>query len=203
MRREAETLYCLEGMVITAGAVFDWLADGLGILDSPADSARLAETVADTQGVFVLPALQGVGSPHADYSRHALVGGLTRGATRAHVVRAAMEGLAFRTREILDAVYADPALPRPNALRVDGGASANDVLMQIQANALGQPVERMAPLEATAYGAALLAGQATGLWDNDAPERLRQVDRVFEPQWTEDERNERFSAWQRACGLAD
>lgn len=203
MRRGTETLYCLEGMVITAGAVFDWLSEGLGILDGPSASAGLAETVVDTQGVFVLPALQGLGSPHADFSRRALLGGLTRGTTRAHIVRAAMEGIAFRTREMLDAIYSDRDLPRPNALRVDGGASANDVLMQIQADVLGRPVERMAPLEATAFGAALLAGQATGLWEGGDVEGLRRVDRVFEPHWTEDERNDRFSAWRLACGLAD
>ena len=201
MRRGSETLYCLEGMIITAGAVFDWLSEGLGILDSPADSAQLAETVADTEGVFVLPALQGLGSPHADFSRQAHIGGLTRGTTQGHIVRAAMEGIAFRTREMLDAVYADPDLPQPEALRVDGGASANEVLMQIQANALGRPVERMTPLEATAYGAALLAGRATGIWNDADFEHFRRVDRRFEPQWSEDERNGRFAAWRSACGL--
>lgn len=200
-RRAGETLYCLEGMVITAGAVFDWLANGLGLFGAPKDAAALAASVPDSHGVFVLPALQGLGSPHADPTRHALIGGLTRGATRAHVVRAAMEGVAFRVREMLDRVYADADLPRPDVVPVDGGAAANDVFLQIQADVFGRPVERMAPLEATAFGAAMLAGQSGGMWDAQAAGALRRVDRTFEPTWSADERETRFTAWQRCCRL--
>jgi glycerol kinase len=201
IRQNGETSYCVEGMVITAGAVFDWLADGLGALENPAQAGALAASVEDTHGVFMLPALQGLGAPYHDLERRALIGGLTRGATKAHVARAAMEGIAFRVREMLDRIYEDSGLPRPSILAVDGGASANDLFMQIQADALGQPVERMAPIEATAFGAAILAGQAEGVWGPDAVDRLRKIDRTFEPTWSAEEREERFDGWRRACGL--
>jgi glycerol kinase len=201
IRQNGETSYCVEGMVITAGAVFDWLADGLGALENPAQAEVLAASVTDTHGVFMLPALQGLGAPYHDLERSAFIGGLTRGATKAHVARAAMEGIAFRVREMLDRIYEDSGLPRPSVLAVDGGASANNLFMQIQADALGQPVERMAPIEATAFGAAILAGQAEGVWGPDAVDRLRKIDRTFEPTWSAEEREERFDGWRRACGL--
>jgi glycerol kinase len=201
IRQNGETSYCVEGMVITAGAVFEWLADGLGTLENPAQADALAASVEDTHGVFMLPALQGLGAPYHDLERSALIGGLTRGATKAHVARAAMEGIAFRVREMLDRIYEDSGLPRPSILAADGGASANDLFMQIQADALGQPVERMAPIEATAFGAAILAGQAEGVWGSDAVDQLRKIDRTFEPTWSAEERDERFDGWRRACGL--
>ena len=200
-RLNGTTTFCIEGMVQTAGAVFDWLAGGLGIMNSAAEAAALAATVEDSHGVFVLPAFQGLGSPYGDPTRHALIGGLTRGATRAHVVRAAMEGVAFRVREMVDRVYLDTELPRPDVLRVDGGAAANDTFMQIQADVLGQPVERMDPLEATAFGAALLAGQHVGLWGSDAATELRRVGATVNPSWSADERDARLAAWREACGL--
>jgi glycerol kinase len=201
IRQKGKTSYCIEGMIITAGAVFDWLAHGLGILDDPAQADVLAASVEDTHGVYMLPALQGLGAPHQDAERTAFIGGLTRGATKAHVARAAMEGVAFRVREMLDRIYEDTDLPRPSILAADGGASANDLFMQIQADALGQPVERMAPIEATAFGAAVLAGQAKGVWGPDAANQLRRIDRTFEPTWSDEEREERFESWRRACGL--
>jgi glycerol kinase len=201
IRQKGETSYCVEGMVITAGAVFDWLADGLGALDDPAQAAAVAASVEDTHGVFMLPALQGLGAPHLDLERRALIGGLTRGATKAHVTRAAMEGIAFRVREMLDRIYEDSGLPRPAGLAVDGGASANDLFMQVQADVLGQPVERMAPIEATVFGAAVLAGQAEAVWGADAVDQLRKIDRTFEPTWSAEEGEERFDNWRRACGL--
>jgi glycerol kinase len=201
IRQNGETSYCVEGMVITAGAVFDWLADGLGAMENPAQAGALAASVKDTHGVYMLPALQGLGAPYLDLERSALIGGLTRGATKAHVARAAMEGIAFRVREMLDRIYEDSGLPRPSTLAADGGASANDLFMQIQADALGQPVERMAPIEATAFGAAILAGQAEGVWGSDAVDQLRKIDRTFEPTWSAEERDERFNNWRRACGL--
>lgn len=195
------TVYCLEGMVITAGAMFDWLAHGLGVIDAPAESEPLAESVPDANGVWILPALQGIGTPHFDFMRAAEIGGLTRGASKAHIARAAMEGVAFRVREMVDAVYGATGLRRPETLRVDGGAAANNLLMQIQANALGLPVERMSPLEATGWGACVLAGRGIGLWTEDEIARMRSIDRVFEPVWHEDEREARYAAWRRACGL--
>jgi len=199
-RRSQDTAYCLEGMVITAGAVFDWLVR-LGVLESVSAAAEAAASVPDTHGVFFLPALQGLGSPHSLPERHGVFEGLTLGASASHLVRAAMEGVAFRVREMLDGVYEGSGLVQPEVLRVDGGGAANDVLMQIQANALGCPVERMKPLEATAFGAALLAGEACGVWEPWTTSSLRQADRIFEPQWSEDEREERFARWRQTCRL--
>ena len=202
-RRDGVLTFCIEGMVVTAGATFDWLANGLGILESPSAAAEVAASVPDSHGVYVLPALQGLGTPHADTARHAVIGGLTRGATAAHVVRAAVEGVAFRVREMIDRVYVDLDMAPPDALRVDGGAAANDVLLQCQADVLGRPVERMAPLEATAFGAGVLAGEACGMWDAAASAASRRVDRVFEPQWSADERDSRFATWRGLCQLPE
>ena len=188
--------YCLEGMVITAGAVFDWLA-GVGLLSSPAQAGRSAASVGDTHGVSFLPALQGLGTPYSRPERHGAFEGLTLGASAGHLVRAATEGVAYRVREMVDAVYRDSGLSRPESLRADGGAAENDVLMQIQADVLGRPVERMSPVEATGFGAALLAGEARGLWKPWSSPRMRRIDRVFEPRWSEDEREARFQAWQK------
>ncbi len=199
-RRGDHRTYCLEGMVYTAGAVFDWLAD-LGMIDSPDSAASVAASVEDSQGLFFLPSLQGLGTPHVDPGRRAMFGGLYLGATTGHFVRAAMEGVAFRVREMVDSIYLDAELPQPEVLRVDGGAAANDVLMQLQANIMGRPVERMQPLDATAYGAALLAGESCGIWEPWSTSKLRQTDRVFEPQWNDDQREERFHQWKEACQL--
>lgn len=199
-RRGDQWTYCLEGMVYTAGAVFDWLT-GLGMIENPAGAATMAADVEDTQGLFFLPSLQGLGTPHIDPERRAVFGGLYLGATAAHFVRAAMEGVAFRVREMVDRIYLDAGLQQPEVLRVDGGAAANNVLMQLQANILGRPVERIRPLEATAYGAALLAGEGVGMWEPWSTANLRRTDRVFEPQWDDDQREERFHRWKKACQL--
>ncbi len=197
-RRDGELTWCIEGMVITAGAVFDWLVNGLGIMDDVTQAAEMAGSVQDSHGVYFLPALQGLGSPHNQPEKHGTIAGLTLGASDAHIVRAAMEGVAFRVREMLDSVYTGADLPEPESLRVDGGASANDVLMQILANALGRPVERMNPIEATAFGAALLAGEACGVWEPWSTSGMHLIDRVFEPEWNEEEREEKFDAWRKA-----
>jgi glycerol kinase len=201
MKKGERVECCVEGMVITAGAVFDWLAHGLGIIADPADSAAVAAEVTDAEGVYVLPALQGLGSPHFDPDARMHIGGLSRGSTRAHVVRAAMEGVAFRVREMLDAIYRAPRLQNPGVLRADGGAAANDALMQIQADVLGVPVERMDPVEATAYGAALLAGLGSGVWSDSDVQAFRRVERIFEPRWADDERDARYATWRTACSL--
>jgi len=200
-RVDGETEFCIEGMVITAGAVLDWLSGGLGLLDDPAQANVIGAEAEDNGGVFVLPALQGLGSPHGDTERRGLITGLSRGTRKEHLVRAMLEGIAFRVRDVLDAIYVGAQLPRPAALRADGGASANDLLMQLQADALGQPVERMQPIEATAFGAALLAGIGVGLVSPTAWASLRRVDRAFLPRLGTDERNQRFAAWRSACGL--
>jgi glycerol kinase len=194
--------YCVEGMVITAGAVFNWLAD-LGMIESPEASASVAAGADDSGGVFFLPSLQGLGTPHVDLERRAMFGGLYLGATAAHLVRAVMEGVAFRVRQMVDQIYLDAGVPRPDALRADGGAAANDVLMQLHADVTGFPVECAKPLEATAYGAAMLAGEACGVWEPWSTAGLRKSDRVFEPKWSEDQREERFHRWKKACGFIE
>jgi glycerol kinase len=199
-RRGDSYNYCLEGMVFTAGAVFDWLT-GLGFIEHPSAAAAVAGGVEDSHGVFFLPSLQGLGTPHVDPERRAFFGGLTLGATAAHFVRAAVEGVAFRVREMVDQIYQDSDLPLPELMRVDGGAAANDVFMQLLADVLGRPVDRMQPLEATAYGAAFLAGESCGLWEPWSIVHSRRSDRVFEPAWSEDQREERFQQWKRACQL--
>ena len=199
-RRGEHRPYCVEGMVITAGAVFNWLTE-LGMIESPEAASALASTVDDSHGLFFLPSLQGLGTPHIEPERRGVFGGLSLGATSAHFVRAAMEGVAFRVKEMVEQIYLDADLPRPDALRADGGAAANDLLMQLHADALGFPIERMQPLEATAYGTALLAGEACGIWEPWSTTELRRTDRVFEPQWSDDERETRFQQWKEACQL--
>jgi glycerol kinase len=191
--------FLLEGMVITAGAMFDWLAGGLELVKNPQETAAIAASVADSGGVFVLPALQGLGTPYGNPEQRAVIGGLSRAVSKAHVVRAALEGVAARVREALDQIYVDaPELERPRSLRVDGGATGNDVLMQIQADILGLPVERHAVAEATALGAAICAGETAGLWDAEMGASLRQTDAVFEPQWSTDQRETFFDNWRKS-----
>src|SRR5919198_2294294 len=156
--------FCLEGTAITAGAAITWLRDGLGLIRDAAGSARLAASVPDSGGGWAVPAFQGLGTPYMDATARAVVGGLSRATTRAHVVRAMLEGIAWRCREVYDALRADLPYPAPATLRADGGAAQNDVLLQLQADAIGVPVERAAVLEAGALGAAWLAGLATGVW---------------------------------------
>lgn len=160
--RGGEKTFLLEGMVITAGAVFSWLTR-LGILDTSSQAASFGNTTTDAHGVSFLPALQGLGTPHSTHDRFGAFEGLTLATSKEHIVSAAIEGVAFRIREMVDQIYRDSALPRPDTLRVDGGAAENDLLMQIQSNVMGCPIERMKPTEATAYGAALLAGEACGI----------------------------------------
>ncbi len=198
-----ERTWCLEGTVVTAGAAVQWLRDGLGIIDSPAQTGPLAASVADSGGVWVVPALQGLGTPHMDFDGRAVVGGISRHTTAAHVVRALFDGIACRTREALDALGADVGTPRPERLRVDGGAAANDVLLQSLADTLGQPVERPETVQATALGIAFLAGLATGVWSG--VDELRQTWRsggLFEPSISEDEREQRYDAWRKVVAAA-
>ncbi len=189
--------FCLEGTAITAGAAVTWLRDGLGIIASPDESATLASSVADTGGVWMIPALQGLGTPYLDPAARAVVGGISRATRRAHIVRAVLEGIAWRCREVYEALRADCPHPAPPVLRADGGMAANDVLLQTQADALGIPIERPAVREAAALGAAYLAGLATGVWtDTGDLGRAWQRDAVFEPRLGADERDARFAAWR-------
>jgi glycerol kinase len=195
--------FCLEGTAITAGAAITWLRDGLGVIRAPEETAALAAAVPDAGGAWAIPAFQGLGTPHMDPAARAVLGGLSRATGRAQLVRALLEGIAWRCREVYDALRAEVPHPPPDVLRADGGAARNDLLLQLQADALGLPVERPAVLQAAALGAGYLAGLATGVWGS--PEDLRHAwrrDRLFEPALPAAEREERFAAWQRHLSAA-
>jgi glycerol kinase len=197
-----ETAYALEGSVFVAGAAVQWLRDGLGLIGSAAETEALAESVPDTGGVFVVPAFAGLGAPYWDPAARGTIVGLTRGTTRAHLVRATLEAIAHQSCDVVEAMAADRGAPLL-ALRVDGGASANDFLMQRQADLLGIPVERAAVAESTALGAAALAGLAAGLWPSpDAFAAQWQAGRIFEPRLSEDKRASLRHAWRRAVERA-
>ena len=190
--------YALEGAVFIAGAAIQWLRDGLGLLAKAAESERHARSVDDSLGVHVVPAFVGLGAPYWDAEARGAVLGLTRGVTRAHLVRATLESLAFQTRDVADAMAADAGGPL-HALRVDGGAAANDFLMQFQADLLGVPVERPALVETTAVGAAHLAGLAVGFWRT--PKELaamRRKGRRFRPRMAAERREALYRGWQEA-----
>jgi glycerol kinase len=197
-QRAGVPTFCLEGTAITAGAAITWLRDGLGVLSSPEESASLAASVPDAGGAWAVPAFQGLGTPYMDAAARALIGGLSRATTRAHVVRAVLEGIAWRCREVYDALRADCPHAPPATLRADGGAARNDVLLQLQADALGLPLERPAVVQAGALGVGYLAGLATGVWASaDELAGAWQLDRAFEPRLGPAERDARFAAWRR------
>ena len=184
--------------MFVAGAVVQWLRDELHLITEAADSEYFAQKVPDSAGVYLVPAFTGLGAPYWDmYARGALVG-LTRGAGRDHIIRAALESIAYQTADVLAAMEADAGVPL-RELRVDGGASANNFLMQFQADIIGRTLCRPQIRETTALGAAYLAGLAVGYWQS--PEQVRQnwaVDRVFRPQITAAERSRRLRGWQKA-----
>jgi glycerol kinase len=195
--------YCLEGSAITAGAAIQWLAQGLGIIKSPAESDAVARSVPDSGGAWAVPAFQGLGTPHMLAGARALFGGISRGTTHAHLVRALLESIAFRGREVLDTLVGAGASSPLTALRVNGGAARNDFLMQTLADVLGVAVERPTTIEAGAVGAAYLAGRAVGLWrDLDALQDTRRIERVFQPAWSTAEREERWTRWQQVLQVA-
>ena len=201
-----EVVYALEGSVFSAGATVQWLRDGLGIIETSAESERLASEVADNGGVYLVPAFSGLGAPYWDmYARGAIVG-LTRGSTASprregelsHVARAALESIAYQTRDILDAMSQDTGAPL-SSLRVDGGATDNRLLMQFQADVLGAPVVRSAVKETTALGAGYLAGLGVGFWDSPSDiEGLWQADETFVPAMGDERRERLYGEWRRA-----
>ncbi|TWU42134.1 glycerol kinase GlpK [Novipirellula artificiosorum] len=194
----SERQYALEGSIFIAGAIVQWLRDGLGIIDSSSEIEALASSVADTDGVYLVPALAGLGAPHWDaYARGTIVG-LSRGTTRAHIARAALEGIAFQVADVADAMIEDATRPIAQ-LRVDGGAAANNLLMQFQADILQVPVVRPKIIETTALGAAYLAGLASGFWsDRSELAKVWQTDRVFEPTMSATESQHRRGRWNDA-----
>jgi len=195
-------VYALEGSVFIAGAAIQWLRDGLQIIQNAGEVEALASSVESADGVYFVPAFVGLGAPHWDaYARGTLVG-MTRGTTRAHIARAALDAIALQSRDVLNAMHQDAGITL-SALRVDGGASQNDLLMQIQADVLGVAVQRPDVIETTALGAAYLAGLAVGFWPN--VETLAQqwrVGRTFEPRMSDAERDTLIGGWQRAIERA-
>lgn len=190
--------YALEGAIFVTGAAVQWLRDGLGIIATAADVEVLAGSVSDSGGVVFVPALAGLGAPFWDQAARGTLVGITRGTTAAHIARATLEAIAFQTRDVLDAMEADAGIGLTE-LRVDGGASANDLLMQLQADVLGCPVVRPRNVETTALGAAYLAGLAVGVWKDREEIRAHwREDRRFEPRWTDAERDRRYGEWLRA-----
>jgi len=193
-----ETEYAAEGSVFIAGAAIQWLRDGLQILKNAKETEAIAKSITSNEGVYFVPALVGLGAPHWDSRARGMIIGITRGTTRAHFVKAALEAIAYQTKDILDVLQKETRF-RLKTLRVDGGASANDFLVQFQADILGIPVERPKILEVTALGAAGLAGIAVGFWKNKEEfNRLRRIDRVFRPRMKRSEARRLHSKWQEA-----
>jgi glycerol kinase len=196
-RRGGALSYALEGAIFITGAALQWLRDGLGIITSASEAGPLASSVPDAGGVFLVPAFVGLGAPHWDpYARGTIVG-LTRGTTRAHVVRAAVEAMAYQTCDVIEAMEHDSGR-KLTELRVDGGAAVMDVLCQLQADLLGIPVRRPRQTETTALGAAFLAGLGAGIWSETDLGRLWKLDREFEPKMSRDQADAMQAEWRRA-----
>jgi len=194
--------YALEGSIFMAGAIVQWLRDGLGIIKTAPEIEKLAGSVPDNGGVYFVPAFAGLGAPHWDQYARGLMVGMTRGTTRAHIARAALEGIAFQVADVLSAMEADSGL-KLKELRVDGGACSNNLLMQFQADILDVPVVRPAVQETTALGAAYLAGLAVGYWRNLAEIADQwKVDRRFEPAMKADKRDKMRTTWDKALSRA-
>ena len=190
--------FAIEGSIFIAGASIQWLRDKLGVLKTAAESEELAKSVPDTGGVYFVPAFVGLGSPHWDSTARGMLSGLTQGTTRAHIARAALEGIAYQTRELVEAKEADSG-QELRELRVDGGASANDFLMQFQSDILGKKIVRPADVETTALGAAYLAGLATGFFKNLGDvEQFWRAERVFEPKMSAATREQLYAGWKKA-----
>ncbi|OCL26866.1 glycerol kinase [Orenia metallireducens] len=199
---DGEVNYALEGSIFIAGAAVQWLRDEVKLIEEAPDSEYFATKVDSTDGVYVVPAFAGLGAPYWDmYARGAIVG-LTRGSSKEHIIRATLESLAYQTRDVLTAMEADSGLELKD-LKVDGGAVANNFLMQFQADILGSNVERPVVAETTALGAAYLAGLAVGYWENkEEVLTKRKVDRVFTPEMNEDKKEELYAGWQKAVKRA-
>lgn len=190
--------YALEGSIFVAGAAIQWLRDELRILDSASDSEYMAKKVKDTNGCYVVPAFTGLGAPHWDQYARGTIVGITRGVNKYHIIRATLESLAYQTNDVLQAMRADSGIEL-NALKVDGGASANNFLMQTQADIIDAPVNRPSCVETTAMGAAYLAGLAVGYWESKEDViKNWAIDQTFEPKISAEEREKRIKGWNKA-----
>ena len=194
--------FALEGRIFIAGAAVQWLRDGLGIIKSAAESEPLAASVPSSDGVYVVPAFAGLGAPHWDMYARGTIVGITRGTTAAHLARATLESIALQTLDVVELMERESGATMPE-LRVDGGAVANNLLMQIQADVLQRPVVRCATAETTALGAAYLAGLAVGFWkDLDEIGRVWRPGGIFEPRMPASERDALVAGWRRAVERA-
>ncbi|MDL2206772.1 glycerol kinase GlpK [Eubacteriales bacterium OttesenSCG-928-N13] len=200
-RLDGKPCYALEGSVFMAGASIQWLRDEMKMISTSAESEEVAKTVADSGGVYLVPAFTGLGAPHWDMYARGTIVGLTRGAGRGHVVRAALESIAYQSRDVLDAMIRDSGL-KPSVIRVDGGASRNNLLMQFQADITGTQVLRSMNSETTALGAAMLAGLAVGMWTQRQLEELWLQGGQFDPQMDGGLRATMYNGWQRAVERA-
>lgn len=189
--------YALEGSIFIAGAAIQWLRDALRLIDSAPDSEYYASKVEDTGGVYVVPAFAGLGAPYWDMYARGAIFGLTRGTNKEHIIRATLESLAYQTKDVLGAMEADSGI-KLQALRVDGGAVANNLLMQFQADILGVQVERPKVVETTALGAAYLAGLAVGFWEKNEIKNNWKMDATFEPLMPEEKSKKLYKSWQKA-----
>ena len=195
---DQQAQFAVEGSIFIAGAAVQWLRDQLGLLASAAASDGAAKSVKDTGGVYLVPAFVGLGAPHWDSNARGMISGLTLGTSKAHIVRATLESIAYQIRELVQAMEADSGQELCE-LRVDGGASGNDFLMQFQADILGKRIVRPADVETTALGAAYLAGLATGYFSSlDEVEKFWRAERVYEPRIGEEKREELFAGWKKA-----
>ena len=194
--------YALEGSIFVAGAAIQWLRDELRLIDSSADSEYMAQKVRDSNGCYVVPAFTGLGAPYWDQYARGTIVGLTRGVNKYHIIRATLESIAYQVCDVLNAMEADSGISL-SSLKVDGGASANNFLMQTQADLIGAPVKRPCCIETTAMGAAYLAGLSVGYWKNKE-DVLKNwaVDRTMEPSITQEERKQRIKGWKKAVKYA-
>lgn len=194
---DGKITYALEGSIFMAGAAIQWLRDSLRFFDSAADSEYFASKVNDANGVYVVPAFAGLGAPYWDMYARGAIFGLTRGSTKEHITRATLDALAYQTRDIIDAMQQDSGI-QLKTLRVDGGAVANNLLMQFQSDILGVSVERPVVTESTALGAAYLAGLAVGFWNIDDVSETVELDKVFHPSMPNHTRDMLYAGWQKA-----
>lgn len=201
--KEGEVDYALEGSIFVAGAAIQWLRDEMRLIDTSPDSEHFAKKVPDTNDCYVVPAFTGLGAPYWDPYARGVITGLTRGVNKNHVIRATLESLAYQTKDVLDAMEKDSGV-KLSSLKVDGGASANNFLMQFQADILGVPVERPVVVETTALGAAYLAGLAVGFWESlEDVAKAWKVERTFEPMMEPRTRAKLYAGWQKAVERAN
>jgi glycerol kinase len=190
--------YALEGSIAITGAAVQWLRDNLGLIEDASETEEIAQSVEDAGGIYFVPAFSGLFAPYWDMDARGVIVGLTRYVTSTHLVRATLEAICYQTRDVLEAMRTDSGIEL-TALKVDGGATVNNFLMQLQSDILGVPVVRPTVNETTALGAAYAAGLAVGLWDGtDALRKNWGVDHTFEPQWDEDQREKGYAGWKHA-----